>query len=190
MSAKRVFDVILSTLFLLLSLPLCIVISCLIRLDSPGPLFAKQRRIGRYKKPFTLFKFRTIRNGAEGVDRQIEKNDECLTKFGKVFRPTHLDELPQLWNVLRGEMSLVGPRPLPLFQLVVMESRFPHYKERASVAPGMTGPVQILGRAEYSIDEGSHAVLLDLEYSRGHTIWGDIKILAKTFVVVFKFQGV
>ncbi|HUC31514.1 MAG TPA: sugar transferase [Candidatus Paceibacterota bacterium] len=179
-SAKRIFDVVISSFFLLLFSPLLACIACLVWLDSFGPIIFKQKRVGRHKMPFIIFKFKTMQDGG----------DKRVTKFGKVLRRTHLDELPQLWNVVRGEMSLVGPRPLILEHVAEIEAELSDYNARFVVLPGMTGFVQIAGRMETLRGGINEALLLDLAYIKDHNFFLDIIIIAKTVLAVFKLQGI
>jgi lipopolysaccharide/colanic/teichoic acid biosynthesis glycosyltransferase len=166
--------------------PLLALISLAIRLDSPGPVLFHQTRVGAGGRPFVMHKFRSMRQGAEAELEQVRHldetggpifkihNDPRLTRVGRLLRRPSLDELPQLWNVLRGEMSLIGPRP-PLPEEVAQYLEW--HKKRLEVRPGMTGLWQVSGRSLLSFDE---MVLLDLYYIENWSLWLDFKILLRT----------
>jgi lipopolysaccharide/colanic/teichoic acid biosynthesis glycosyltransferase len=180
---------------LVMGAPLIALISLAIRLDSPGPVFSHQTRIGAGGKPFVMHKFRSMRQGAEEelervrhldeTDGPIFKihNDPRLTRMGRLLRRASLDELPQLWNVLRGEMSLIGPRP-PLPDEVALYLEW--HKKRLEVRPGLTGMWQVSGRSLLSFDE---MVLLDLYYIENWSLWLDFKILLRTAPQVLRGNG-
>jgi len=183
---KRGMDVVGAAMGLILGAPLLALIALAIRLDSPGPIVFRQTRMGIGDRHFEMYKFRSMRKGAEAeLERLRELNeadgpifkihdDPRLTRVGRFLRRTSLDELPQLWNVLRGEMSLVGPRPpLPAEVTRYME----WHKQRLGVRPGMTGLWQVSGRSMLSFDEG---VLLDIYYIENWSLWLDFKILLRT----------
>lgn len=192
---KRFFDLILSMIFLILLLPFMIIISIAIKLDSKGPVIFAQKRVGMKGKPFIIYKFRTMVKNAEDLFRLDikednigslifqEKNDARITKVGGFLRRTSLDELPQLLNVLLGNMSLVGPRPeIP----AVADYYNSIQKLRLLVKPGITGLAQISGRGEIELDK---TIEYDLKYIKKFSIWFDINILIKTLIVVFKRDG-
>ncbi|GCL70747.1 sugar transferase [Paenibacillus naphthalenovorans] len=189
---KRVMDVVLSSIGLILLLPLFILISIWIKLDDwKGPVFFKQVRIGKNGKKFVMYKFRSMVNNAEEMLSDLlsqnevsgamfkMKDDPRVTWVGKFIRKTSIDELPQLWNVLKGEMSLVGPRP-PLPREV--EEYTTYDKQRLLVTPGCTGLWQVSGRSNVGFKE---MVELDLKYIRERSILFDIKIILKTIFVLF-----
>ena len=189
---KRAIDLVGATLgLILLSIPLAIV-ALLIKLSSPGPVLFRQLRGGKHGKPFTMFKFRSMSSDAEmrraeymifnqmsGPVFKVE-NDPRVTALGRMLRKTSIDELPQLINVWRGEMSLVGPRPLPLYEVDKFETTA--QRRRLSVAPGLTCLWQISGRNE--IKDFTDWVRLDLKYIDNWSLWLDIKILVRTIPVV------
>ncbi|GJD35992.1 undecaprenyl-phosphate glucose phosphotransferase [Methylobacterium aerolatum] len=181
---KRCFDAILAFLALMALLPLLIVVSAAIKLDSPGPVIFRQRRYGFNQQPFDVFKFRSMRVGSEAVFRQASRNDSRITRVGALLRRTNLDELPQLVNVLRGDMSLVGPRPHALAHDRSFERRIALYARRHNVKPGITGWAQVNGlRGETLTDEAMAArVAHDLHYIDNWSIWSDIHILILTVV--------
>src|SRR5579875_2285669 len=169
--SKRMFDCVLASVLLVLSAPLWVVVAALIRLTSPGPIIFRQRRCGRWGEEFTCYKFRTMIDGAE------------LTRQGRFLRRSSIDELPQLWNVLRGDMSIVGPRP-PLPEEVARYR--PRDYQRLAVTPGLTCLWQIKGRSQIKFDEW---VRLDLEYIRRRSFWLDLAIVLRTIPAVLSGRG-
>lgn len=176
-------DVVVSAILLALLSPLLLVIGLLIRLESPGPALFRQIRGGRFQQPFVCFKFRTLKvmENAENV-RQVTAGDPRITRVGAFLRRTCLDELPQLINVLRGDMSLVGPRPHALQHDRHFVAIIPEYRRRFGVRPGMTGMAQVMGlRGE--IDQPSKLsgrLIADLAYVEDRNFWLDLKILLLT----------
>jgi exopolysaccharide biosynthesis polyprenyl glycosylphosphotransferase len=194
---KRVLDIVLSTLGIVLLGPLLVSIAVAIRLSSTGPILFRQTRVGLGGKPFKIAKFRSMvhdaearRNGLEGESLYSDqrlfkvKNDPRATPFGAFLRRTSLDELPQLWNVLVGDMSLVGPRPPLPAEVDLYEE---HHYTRFDVKPGMTGPWQVNGRN--LIRDFEEVIQLETDYIRGWTIWKDLGILLKTVPVVVYMRG-
>ena len=173
---KRLVDVLASTCALLvLGLPM-LLLALAIRLGSPGPALFRQVRVGRGGRPFTMFKFRTMVEGAERLGPWFtDRNDPRITALGAALRRTSLDELPQLFNVWLGHMSLVGPRP----DVPAMEARYApdHWRERQALRPGLTGLAQASLRSEATWDQ---RLALDLAYVRTHGLWLDLKILGMT----------
>jgi lipopolysaccharide/colanic/teichoic acid biosynthesis glycosyltransferase len=199
----RALDILGAAILLVLLAPLLALIAILVRLDSPGAPIYRQRRVGRDTVPFTVNKFRTMHKevphdrhrefvlglikGDQGEpDRATPfkmSQDERVTRFGKTLRRSSLDELPQLWNVLRGEMSLVGPRPAIPYEV---EHYPPHWFARFAVKPGVTGLWQVNGRSEVTLEE---MVRLDVEYSRRRSLWLNIVILLRTVPAVLSGRG-
>jgi lipopolysaccharide/colanic/teichoic acid biosynthesis glycosyltransferase len=187
----------LGALVLLVAIaPLMAAIAVAVRLDSPGPVFFRQPRFGAGRSVIMVTKFRTMR--PEGTDvggrRQATRDDERITRVGKFLRRTCLDELPQIWDVLVGRMSLVGPRPHPLALEVdgqPIEALVPNYHQRHAVRPGITGLAQIRGNRGPVADlaMGRERVRYDVEYIRDHSLWLDIRILFRTLVVPFQKDG-
>lgn len=192
---KRVFDIIASIILLIILSPVMLVISLMIKSDSKGPAIFKQTRVGKDGALFTIYKFRTMVKNAEelfklDIDKDNigslvfqDKNDSRITGVGQVLRRTSLDELPQLINVLVGNMSLVGPRP-------EIPDVTDYYNEmqrlRLMVKPGITGLAQVSGRGEIELDK---TIEYDLQYIKNFSIWQDISILIRTVAVVFKRKG-
>lgn len=190
LGAKRLFDFAITSGLVLVLAPLLLTIAALVKLSSRGPVFFKQERTGWRGRSFVMFKFRTMYEDAEKRRQDVtnEMNgpvfkaarDPRITPVGRFLRRFSLDELPQLFNVLRGEMSLVGPRPLPVYETEQFEAFRDH--RRYSVLPGLTGLWQVSGRSE--IKDFNEWVRLDLEYIDRWTLWLDIKILMRTVPVV------
>jgi len=188
--AKRSFDIVASLMGIILLSPLFIIISLAIKLDSPGPVFFSQKRNGFKGKVFNMYKFRSMVPDAEQRFKELEqknevsghmfkmKNDPRITKIGKIIRKTSIDELPQLFNVLKGDMSIVGPRP-PIVREVQMYD--PWHSLRLSVRPGLTGLWQVSGRNEIGFEE---MIRLDLKYIRERGFWYDFKIILRTIPVL------
>ena len=163
---------------LLALLPLILVLSCAIALDSPGGVFFRQRRIGRFGRPFTILKFRTMSAAAPRFSLKVAESDPRITRVGRVLRRSGLDELPQLWNVIRGEMALIGPRPE---QEALMSRYEPWQHERHVVKPGITGWWQIHHRDSDPMDLN---VDKDIHYVRSQSLALDLQILAGTVKVL------
>lgn len=180
---KRVFDATVALLLLLLLAPLMLLVALAVGLSMGRPVLFKQVRPGLHGRPFTMVKFRTMKNQA-GADGQILPDDQRLTRFGRFLRKTSLDELPEFWNVFKGDMSLVGPRPL-LMEYLPLYS--PRQARRHEVLPGITGWAQVNGRNAVTWEQKFD---LDLWYVDNRTIWLDFKILVMTIVKVFKTQGI
>ncbi|WP_281272069.1 sugar transferase [Paenibacillus flagellatus] len=179
---KRMFDLTLSLLLLIGLLPLIVVIAILIRIKLGPPIVFKQLRPGFNRTPFYIYKFRTMTNACDS-EGNLLSDAERLTTFGALIRKTSLDELPQLINVLKGEMSLVGPRPLLMRYLPFFSER---EQRRFSVRPGITGLAQISGRNGLSWNE---RLELDAQYAENHSILLDIKILLISLTKVWKREG-
>ena len=192
---KRIMDIIFSSLGIVILLPVYIILSIMIKLDSKGPILFKQVRVGKDRKDFVIYKFRTMVVSAESK-RELEinpedmdnfvfqsKSDNRITKVGGFLRKTSLDEIPQLFNVLIGNMSLVGPRP----EIPEVVKYYPEeYYQRLLVLPGITGLAQISGRGEIELGK---TVYYDLTYINKFSILFDLKILFTTVFKVFKREG-
>lgn len=180
---KRLLDVTVALALLVLLLPVLLTIAFVVRLDDGGPALFRQRRGGLGGAPFVIYKFRTMRVVEDGgVVRQACRNDARCTAVGRILRRLSLDELPQLINVLKGEMSLVGPRPHALAHDAQFQRDLPLYSHRFLVRPGITGLAQVCGwrgEAQTSADIAGR-LEKDLEYVRTWSFWGDVKILCAT----------
>ena len=188
--AKRLFDIAASGLLLMLTFPLIALFALLVKLDSRGPAFFRQQRIGLYGQPFTLLKLRSMRTDAEaGGARWASKDDPRITRLGKFIRKVRIDELPQVWTVLRGQMSFVGPRPeVPQF-VDDLEDKLPFYAERHMVKPGITGWAQINYPYGASIEDSRRKLEYDLYYAKNYTPFLDLLILLQTLRVVLWPEG-
>lgn len=192
--AKRMFDIVVSFLALPVVAPMLVVCAILIWLDDPGPIFFRQLRTGKGGRRFEMYKFRTMVSNAEELKEKYAhlneltwpdfkiNDDPRVTRVGRFLRKSSLDELPQILNVLKGEMSLVGPRPTSFD----VSSYSLWHTERLEVLPGITGLWQVSGRSDVDFDE---RLLLDIEYIENQSLWLDIKILFRTVFVVFKREG-
>ena len=181
---KRTFDIFFSLVILLTIYPiLYIVVGIMIKLSSPGPILFKQKRTGLYGHDFECFKFRTMKVNAQADTLQAVKDDPRKTRIGDFLRRTNLDEFPQFFNVLKGDMSLVGPRPALPDEVARYGSL---YSTRLLVKPGITGPWQVSGRSDLSQEQSEY---LDVSYIENWSIAGDLAILAKTVLVVFRGTG-
>jgi exopolysaccharide biosynthesis polyprenyl glycosylphosphotransferase len=206
LAIKRLIDVAVAAALLILLSVVLLVCAVAIRLDSPGPIFFRQRRVGERGRNFTMLKFRTMRvdadqathreyatsfirgqasrQGATGAEVFKLARDHRVTRVGRWLRRSSLDELPQLWNVLRGEMTLVGPRPPIPYEV---EQYQPTHKQRLAVTPGITGLWQVRGRSNTTFEE---MVALDLEYIRRRSLLLDLRILLATIPAVLSTRGV
>jgi len=187
---KRSLDVILSFILLLLSFPLSLLTAALIKVTSRGPVFFFQERLGKGENPYRLWKFRTMVPGAETAGPQwADKDDARVTRVGRILRKIRVDELPQLVNVLKGEMSLVGPRPEREYFVRRLSTQIPFYEFRFYVKPGITGWAQINYRYGSSVEDATEKLMYDLYYIKNRSIWLDIKILIKTLRVIILGMG-
>lgn len=186
---KRIFDIILSLIGLVMLLPLFLIISILIKFDSKGPVFFVQERLGKDGKVFKIYKFRTMIDGAinMGSGLRTEEGDFRITRVGNILRKTSLDELPQLINVLKGDMSLIGPRPPVPYHPKNYEEYSDEEKKRFSVRPGITGYAQAVLRNGASWDE---RIKLDLIYVDKMSFTFDLYILFLTFLTVVRGKNV
>ena len=192
---KRTFDLVVSGAVVVIGFPIWLAIAAAIKLTSPGPVFYRDRRVGLNEREFTMLKFRTMRAGADALQRELEPRNEAdgplfkirhdprVTGVGRLLRRLSLDELPQVLNVVRGEMSLVGPRPLRLRDFSLLDE---WHRKRNLVLPGMTGLWQISGRSLLSFDD---LVRLDFFYLENWSPWLDVTILIKTLPAVLRARG-
>lgn len=184
---KRAFDLIVVSITLVLTSPIFVATAIAVKISSPGPVFFKQKRIGQQAQIFSLLKFRTMMMNDESESRWTVADDERVTKLGRFLRRTSLDELPQLINVLRGEMSLVGPRPERPYFVDQFRVAVPHYDDRHRVPAGITGWAQVHGlRGDTSIPDRA---LFDNFYVENWSLWRDIVILFRTIIQVFRGTG-
>jgi exopolysaccharide biosynthesis polyprenyl glycosylphosphotransferase len=199
LTVKRIFDFTLSGTLLIILSPLLLTVAILIKLTSPGPVFFVQKRVGYNKRPFYICKFRTMVADAEKKLSDIEhlnevtgpvfkiKNDPRLTPIGAFLRRTSIDELPQLFNVLLGDMSLVGPRPLQVRDYDLFTKSGENWQRRRfSVRPGITCLWQVNGRSSLPFEQWME---LDLKYVQQWSLWLDFEILARTIPAVFRGSG-
>ncbi len=186
---KRVFDLVVATPLFVLALPVMLVVALLVRVSSPGPVLYTQQRVGKDGRPFTMVKFRTMRADAERVTGPVlaAENDPRVTWLGRFLRATRFDELPQLWNLLRGDMSFVGPRPERPEFVAQFVKDIQGYGERFRVRPGLTGYAQVNG--EYHTSPTTK-LKYDLAYIHNHSLWLDLKILSETVKVILTRRGV
>jgi exopolysaccharide biosynthesis polyprenyl glycosylphosphotransferase len=194
---KQLLDFFGAALLLIVTTPLLAATALMVKCTSPGPIFFRQQRSGLNGRPFTLYKFRTMVSNAEQLKHELAAmnemsgpvfklvNDPRITAFGRLLRKSSIDELPQLFNVIRGEMSLVGPRPLPVDE--VKRFNDPAHRRRLSVKPGLTCLWQVSGRNK--VKDFKDWVRLDLEYIDNWSLWLDVKILFRTLPVVIMGVG-
>jgi lipopolysaccharide/colanic/teichoic acid biosynthesis glycosyltransferase len=188
--SKRSFDVILALVLSPLTLLLSIVIAILIKLDSEGPVFFKQDRVGQGGKVFKMIKFRTMYVDAEAKGPKFaDKDDPRITRIGRILRKFHLDELPQIWNILKGEMSFIGPRPEQTKFVEEFEREIPYYNLRHLVKPGITGWAQIHYGYAAGLEETIEKLEYDLYYIKNMSVWLDLVIILKTILVLLRRQG-
>ena len=188
---KRIFDIVVATMLLVAAAPIMLLVALLIAIDSRGPIIYRQERVGCRCKPFVVLKFRTMRNDAEkdGAPRWATVSDTRTTDVGRFLRQSRLDELPQLLNVLRGEMSFVGPRPeRPQFVSMLTE-KIPFYAVRHSVKPGLTGWAQVRYSYGSSVEDAGKKLEFDLYYVKNNTLLLDLQILLETVRVVLLREG-
>lgn len=187
---KRYADVTLSCLLLLLSLPLLIIVCLLIKLQDGGPIFYKQQRTGLHGATFHIIKIRTMDVEAESSGPQWSKpNDQRITPIGRWLRRTRLDEIPQLLNVLKGDMSLIGPRPERPELDLILEAKISNYKLRNWIRPGLSGWAQVNMPYSSSIEDSEIKLSYDLYYIRNKNVWIDLIILFKTIKIILKASG-
>lgn len=180
-AGKRVIDIFAAGVGLALTLPFWPLIAALIRWDSPGPVLYSQRRVGRHGRDFTIYKFRTMRTDAEANGAQwASVGDSRVTRLGRFLRKSRIDEIPQFWNVLRGDMSLVGPRPERPEFVADLSKRIPHYRQRHLLQPGLTGWAQINYRYGASLEDAHRKLCFDLYYLKHRSFELDAAIMIRT----------
>jgi len=188
--AKRLFDVAASSLLLLFTLPLIAIFAVLVKLDSRGPAFFRQQRMGLYGQPFQLIKLRSMHVDAEADGAQwASRDDPRVTRVGRFIRKVRIDELPQAWSVLKGQMSFVGPRPERPEFVADLEDKLPYYAERHMVKPGITGWAQVNYPYGASIEDSRHKLEYDLYYAKNYTPFLDLLIILQTLRVVLWREG-
>lgn len=189
--ARRVISTIVSFLMLLLLFPIFLVVACLVKLDSPGPVFYIQTRVGQKGRLFRIFKFRSMQKDAEtnGEAKWAAKDDPRITRVGKILRITRLDELPQLFNVLRGDLDIVGPRPERPEFVEKLQRMFPYYSLRHAVKPGLTGWAQVMFEYCGTIEESKEKLHYDLFYIKNMSIKLDLYILFSTIKIILLGRG-
>jgi sugar transferase (PEP-CTERM system associated) len=189
--AKRIFDIVASLALLVVAAPLILIGAIIVKLESKGPAFFRQTRVGLYGEAFELIKLRSMRQDAE-VDGEAvwaQKNDPRITRVGKFIRMTRIDELPQVWSVLKGDMSFVGPRPERPQFVEDLETKLNYYAERHMVKPGITGWAQINYPYGASLEDARHKLEYDLYYAKNYTPFLDVLILLQTFRVILWPEG-
>lgn len=189
--AKRIFDILASLALLVIAAPLILIGAIVVKLESKGPAFFRQTRVGLYGEAFELIKLRSMRQDAEvnGEAVWAQKDDPRITRVGKFIRLTRIDELPQVWSVLKGDMSFVGPRPERPQFVEDLETKLNYYAERHMVKPGITGWAQINYPYGASLEDARHKLEYDLYYAKNYTPFLDVLILLQTFRVVLWPEG-
>jgi len=188
---KRLFDMLISSVLLVISLPIMMITAMLVRFDSPGPIFYRQERVGQGGKTFHVLKFRSMRIDAErdGKPRWASQDDERITRVGRVIRKLRIDELPQIFNVLKGEMSFVGPRPERPFFVEQLSQQIPYFICRHNVKPGITGWAQIRYSYGASVEDAVEKLQYDLYYVKNHSLFLDLVVLFQTAQVILFGKG-
>ncbi|STO31277.1 Putative colanic biosynthesis UDP-glucose lipid carrier transferase [Fusobacterium necrogenes] len=187
---KRFFDVVMSILIGVLALPVIFIAAIIVRVESPGPVIYSQNRVGENGKEFKVHKFRSMRNDAEKDGAKwAQLNDPRVTKFGNFMRKTRIDELPQLVNVLKGEMSFIGPRPERMVFIKELEKEIPYYNLRHMVKPGLTGWAQVMYPYGASVEDAKRKLEYDLYYIKHHSLYLDMVIMFMTFKTVIFGKG-
>ncbi len=188
--AKRLFDIVISVLFLILFSPLYLILSICVKLDSPGPVIYKQERIGKDGKPFLMYKFRSMYQNAEKMGPSLSStHDPRITRIGKFLRKTRLDEIPQFWNVLKGDMSIVGPRPERQYFIDKIVKKAPHYLHLHKVRPGITSWGQVKYGYASTVDEMIERLKYDVLYIEQMSLALDLKIMLYTIIVMLEGRG-
>lgn len=187
---KRIFDIIFSLVAIVALIPLWLVVGIWIAVTSPGGVFFRQKRTGYKGREFDLLKFRSMYINDDADSEQARKGDPRITRVGQLLRKSSLDELPQLFNVLLGDMSIIGPRPHMLAHTVYYSERIPNYMKRHDMRPGLTGYAQILGYrgATPQLEDMERRVKADIEYVDRFSLWFDLKIFATTVWKMLMFR--
>jgi lipopolysaccharide/colanic/teichoic acid biosynthesis glycosyltransferase len=187
---KRSFDIIFSALVMIIGFPVFILLMIITKLTSKGPVFYRQERMGRDLKPFYIYKFRSMFVNSEALGPQLSSDgDPRITQWGSIIRKSRLDELPQFWNVIKGDMSIVGPRPERQFFIEQLIEKSPNYKKLFSLKPGLTSMGQVnYGYAE-NLDQMRDRVRYDLVYLKNVSLNNDLNIILKTVQVMVQLKG-
>jgi sugar transferase (PEP-CTERM system associated) len=190
-AAKRLFDIVVAALLLTLTLPVILLTAVFIKMESHGPAFYRQTRTGLYGQSFGILKLRSMRTDAEVAGKAVwaEKDDPRITRVGRFIRKVRIDELPQVWTVLKGEMSFVGPRPERPQFVAELAKKIPFYAERHVVKPGITGWAQINYPYGANLDDARHKLEYDLYYAKNYTPFLDVVIILQTIRVVLFPDG-
>jgi lipopolysaccharide/colanic/teichoic acid biosynthesis glycosyltransferase len=187
---KRIFDVIFSLVAMIAGFPVFLILYLVTKFSSKGPAFFKQERLGRHGKPFMMYKFRSMHVDAEKYGPQLSsENDPRITKWGKIIRSTRMDELPQFWNVLKGDMSIVGPRPERRHFAKKIIEREPNYLRLSHLRPGLTSVGQVVFGYAENVDEMCARVQCDLLYLDGMNFQSDVHIILQTVKVMVQKKG-
>jgi exopolysaccharide biosynthesis polyprenyl glycosylphosphotransferase len=188
--ARRALNIVAALLGLLVGLPLGILAAIAIKLDSPGPVFYRQERVGKNGRIFRIIKFRSMRENAEtGGPVWSTENDQRITRVGRVMRKTRIDELPQFINILRGEMGLVGPRAERSFFVEQLTREIPFYSQRHLVEPGLTGWAQVMYGYGSSVEDALQKLQYDLYYIKNVSFWFDLWVILKSIRIVLFGRG-
>ncbi len=187
---KRLFDITMAIIIGVMTLPIMLISALIVRLESPGPIIYSQERVGENGKEFKVHKFRSMRNDAEKDGAKwAQVNDPRVTKFGNFMRKTRIDELPQLLNVLKGQMSFIGPRPERMVFIKELEKEIPYYNLRHMVKPGLTGWAQVMYPYGASVEDARRKLEYDLYYIKHHSLYLDMVIMFMTFKTVVFGKG-
>ncbi len=188
---KRIIDLLISLSMLIVLTPLILLVAIIIKLESKGPIFFSQERVGQHRKPYMVHKFRSMRSDAEKGTGPVwaKDNDDRITSVGRIMRKTRIDEIPQLWNVLKGEMSFVGPRPERDHFVQQLEKVIPYYRERFTVKPGLTGWAQVSYGYGANVEDAIEKLNYELFYIKNMSILMDIMIVARTVKTVLFGMG-
>ena len=183
---KRTIDIVSACVVLILTAPLSLIVAALIKLDDGGPIIFRQRRVGRRGAPFTVRKFRSMKVDAEAETGPTwaQADDPRVTRVGRWIRALRIDEIPQMWNVLRGEMSFVGPRPERPEFVATLQAAIPLYDQRHAVRPGITGWAQINFPYAATVEDARRKLELDLHYLQHFSVWLDLLIMMRTVKIV------
>jgi len=187
---KRVFDILFSSVALIAGLPVLLILAAVTKLTSRGPVFYKQERIGKDEKPFYIYKFRSMRVDAEKNGPQLASDDDPrITKWGKFMRKTHLDELPQFWNVLKGDMAIVGPRPERRHFIEEIKQRRPEYTQLFRLKPGITSIGQVYYGYAENVNQMCERVNYDMQYLSKMSLKTDLNIILETVRAMVQGKG-